>query len=162
MADHLHLTAEATDAGKRLDVFVSEKGDMTRSSAVKRIEAGQVLVNGKPAAKKLKLSGGESVEVEIPEPISMDAKPEDIPLDIIYEDSDIVVVNKPEGMVDVYGVTFSTLAFSEFFDVAGKLPEDTVICFRRLSTASAFTGKEAAEKNYENSKKVLRDIFAFS
>jgi len=69
---------------------------------------------------------------------------------------------KPEGMVDAYGVTFSTLAFSEFFDVAGKLPEDTVICFRRLSTASAFTGKEAAEKNYENSKKVLRDIFAFS
>ena len=99
MAELLHLTAAETDAGKRLDVFVSEKGDMTRSSAVKRIEAGQVLVNGKPAAKNLKLSGGESVEVEIPEPISMDAKPEDIPLDIIYEDSDIVVVNKPEGMV---------------------------------------------------------------
>ena len=68
----------------------------------------------------------------------------------------------PDGMVDEYGVTFSTLAFSDFFDVAGKLPADTVICFRSLSTASVFTGKAAAEKNYENSKKVLRDIFAFS
>lgn len=69
---------------------------------------------------------------------------------------------KPDGMVDEYGVTFSTLAFSQFFEAAGKLPEDTVICFRRLSTASAFTGREAAEKNYANSKKVLCDIFAFS
>lgn len=99
MAELLHLMVEASDAGKRLDVFVSEKGDMTRSSAVKRIEAGQVLVNGKPAAKNLKLSGGEAVEVEVPEPIPMNATPEDIPLDIIYEDTDIIVVNKPEGMV---------------------------------------------------------------
>ena len=99
MAELLHLKAEETDAGKRLDVFVSEKGDMTRSSAVKRIEAGQVLVNGKRAAKNLKLSGGETVDVEIPEPIPMNARPENIPLDIIYEDSDIIVVNKPEGMV---------------------------------------------------------------
>ncbi len=69
---------------------------------------------------------------------------------------------KPKGMVDEYGVIFSTLDFSQFFDVAGKLPEDTVICFRRLSTASAFTGQDAAEKNYEQSKAVLRDIFAFA
>lgn len=99
MADRLHLVAKEEDAGKRLDIFVSERGDMTRSSAVKRIEAGQVLVNGRSAPKNLKLSGREAIDVEIPAPIPMDARPEDIPLDIIYEDTDIIVVNKPEGMV---------------------------------------------------------------
>lgn len=93
------MTVGAEDAGKRLDVFISERGNMTRSAAVKRIEAGQALVNGRAAAKNLKLSGGELVEVDIPEPVPMNARPENIPLDIIYEDSDIIVVNKPEGMV---------------------------------------------------------------
>ncbi len=69
---------------------------------------------------------------------------------------------RPEGLVDDYGATFATLAFAEFFDAAGALPEDTVICFRRLSTASGMTGRDAARKNHENSKQVLRDIFAFS
>ena len=69
---------------------------------------------------------------------------------------------QPEGMVNEYGVTFSTLAFSQYFDVAKKLPEDTVICFRSFSTASIFTGKEAAERRYESSKMILRDLFAFS
>ncbi|MBO4979452.1 MAG: RluA family pseudouridine synthase, partial [Clostridia bacterium] len=99
MAERLSLTVGAEDAGKRLDVFISERGNMTRSAAVKRIEAGQALVNGRAAAKNLKLSGGELVEVDIPEPVPMNARPENIPLDIIYEDSDIIVVNKPEGMV---------------------------------------------------------------
>ena len=69
---------------------------------------------------------------------------------------------RPEGMVDDYGAVFATLPFAAFFDVAGCLPEDTVICIRRLSTASGMTGRDAAEKNYECSKAVLRDIFAFS
>ena len=68
---------------------------------------------------------------------------------------------EPGHAVDEYGVRFSELDFARFFEAAGKLPEDTVICFRRLSTASGFTGKKEAEKNYESSKTVLRDIFAF-
>ncbi len=99
MADLLLLTVEAEDAGKRLDVFVSEKGDMTRSAAAKLIEAGRVLVDEKVAAKNLKLSAGNDVEIEIPDPIPMEARPENIPLDIVYEDADIIVVNKPKGMV---------------------------------------------------------------
>lgn len=93
------LTVSEEDVGKRLDVFVSEKGQMTRSGAAKLIEAGRVLVDEKLAAKNLKLSAGSEVEIEIPEPVPMEARPENIPLDIIYEDSDIIVINKPEGMV---------------------------------------------------------------
>lgn len=68
---------------------------------------------------------------------------------------------KPDNLIDDYSAEFSKLDFSKFFDSAGKLPENTVICFRRMSTASALTGKKAAEKNYENSKKMLIDIFSF-
>lgn len=93
------ITVTPEDAGKRLDVFVSEKGGMTRSSAVRLIEDGMVLVDGRCAAKNLKLSAGCAVEIEIPEPVPMEVSPENIPLDIIYEDEDIIVVNKPEGMV---------------------------------------------------------------
>ncbi len=99
MADSLILTVSEEDAGKRLDIFVGEKADMTRSGAVKLIEAERVLVDGRTASKNLKLTPGSEIEVEIPEPIPMSAQPENIPLDIIYEDSDIIVINKPEGMV---------------------------------------------------------------
>lgn len=99
MADSLMFTVSGEDAGKRLDVFVSEQGEMTRSAAAKLIEAGRVLVDEKIATKNLKLSEESEVEVEIPEPVPMEAKPENIPLDIIYEDSDIIVINKPKGMV---------------------------------------------------------------
>lgn len=68
---------------------------------------------------------------------------------------------RPDNLVDDYSAEFSKLDFAEFFDSAKKLPEDTIICFRRMSTASALTGKKAAEKNYENSKKMLYDIFTF-
>ena len=87
------------DAGKRLDVFVSEQGNITRSAAVKLIEAGRVLVGGKTVSKNLKVVVCNEVTMEIPEPIPMEAKPENIPLDIVYEDADIIVINKPEGMV---------------------------------------------------------------
>lgn len=99
MADSLIFTVSEEDVGKRLDVFVSEKGDMTRSSAAKLIETERVLVDGKTAAKNLRLAKGNEIEVEIPEPIPMEAEPENIPLDIVYEDADIIVINKPEGMV---------------------------------------------------------------
>ncbi len=68
---------------------------------------------------------------------------------------------RPEELVDDYAADFGSLPFSSFFESAGKLPEGTVICFRRLPTASAFTGRKAAERNYENSKKLLREIFSF-
>ena len=93
------FTVPEADDGKRLDVFVSENADMTRSAAVKLIVAGKVLVDGKAVPKNAKLTAGNEVEVEIPEPVPMEAVPQNIPLDIVYEDPDIIVINKAEGMV---------------------------------------------------------------
>ena len=94
------LAAEAGDVGKRLDIFLAERLEMTRSASQKLIDGGNtVLSSGRKAAKSILLSEGETVTVEIPEPKVLDAAPEDIPLDIVYEDGDVIVVNKPKGMV---------------------------------------------------------------
>ncbi len=83
----------------RLDIYVSETSGITRSAAQKLIENGFVTVNGLVKAKNYKLSDSDSVEIDFPEPVPDEAMPEDIPLDIVYEDSDLIVVNKPKGMV---------------------------------------------------------------
>ena len=88
-----------TDVGKRLDVYISESEGITRSAAQKLIADENVTVGGKFPAKNYKLRLGDEVETELPEPISDDAIPQNIPLDIAYEDSDLLVVNKPRGMV---------------------------------------------------------------
>ncbi len=95
----LEFTAE--EAGARLDKFISEQttGEITRSAAVKLIEDGNCTVNGKMVAKNYKLKAGDKVIVEIPEAVDVDILPENIPLDIVYEDNDLLVVNKPKGMV---------------------------------------------------------------
>ncbi|MBR6708902.1 MAG: RluA family pseudouridine synthase [Clostridia bacterium] len=93
------LQADPAAAGARLDVWLAEAMEITRSAAVRLIEDGCVRVAGKPAPKKLKLSGGEEIEVDVPDPVPAEAQPQNIPLDIVYEDDDIIVVNKPSGMV---------------------------------------------------------------
>lgn len=94
------LTVSAGDAGGRIDRYISDNiAELTRSAVQGLIEKGMVLVNGREVSKNYKLRGGEEISVEIPEPESMDAVPEDIPLDIVYEDDDLLVVNKPKGMV---------------------------------------------------------------
>ena len=85
--------------GERIDKFLVDKTSLSRSSAAKLLEGGSVTVKGKAVAKNYKLRGGDSVEVIFPEPEADEALPEDIPLDIIYEDGDIIVVNKPKGMI---------------------------------------------------------------
>ncbi len=84
---------------RRLDVFIAETAEVTRSHAVKLIEGGAVLVNGTLADKKYKLKAGDSVEISIPEPEEYEVEPQNIPLDIVYEDEHLLVVNKPKGMV---------------------------------------------------------------
>ena len=93
------IRIDASAKGTRLDVFLSETEEITRSQAQKLIEDGDVTVDSKEIAKNYKLRGGETVEIVYPEPEPSTAEPEDIPLDIVYEDSDIIVVNKPKGMV---------------------------------------------------------------
>ncbi|MCI9678327.1 MAG: RluA family pseudouridine synthase [Oscillospiraceae bacterium] len=94
------LTAGPEAAGERLDSFLAARlPGLTRSAAARLIETGQVLVDGKPARKSAKLAGGETVEVTLPDPEPADALPQDIPLDVVYEDNDVIVVNKPSGLV---------------------------------------------------------------
>ncbi len=83
----------------RLDVFVAEVADISRSRAAKLLENGNVTLNGNPVSKNTKLKNGNKVKILIPDPENYNAKPEDIPLDIVFEDDDLLVVNKPKGMV---------------------------------------------------------------
>ena len=94
------LQTSEEDRGARLDAFLARAmEDLTRSAAAKAIEEGRVLVSGKVPSKSLKLTGNETIEFTPEEPAPIDAVPQDIPLDIVYEDDDVIVVNKPSGLV---------------------------------------------------------------
>lgn len=98
MMKKIEVTFEKSET-VRIDVFTAETADVTRSHAAKLIEEGCVTINGKNAAKNDKLKAGNIVVITIPEPANYDVKPENIPLDIVYVDDDLLVVNKPKGMV---------------------------------------------------------------
>jgi len=94
------LTTEIDDVGKRLDVFLSEtEEELTRSQAQKLLQDGFVQVNGVAVAKNYKLRRDDTVTLTYPAPVPCRAEAENIPIDIVYEDDDIIVVNKPKGMV---------------------------------------------------------------
>ena len=94
------LQTSEEDRGARLDAFLARAmEDLTRSAAAKAIEEGRVLVSGKVPSKSLKLTGNETIEFTPEEPAPIDAVPQDIPLDVVYEDDDAIVVNKPSGLV---------------------------------------------------------------
>ena len=100
MAEPITLRTGSEAAGQRLDAFLAGAvPELTRSAAQRLIGEGQVLVNGRAPAKSLKLSGGETVTVTLPEPEPIEAVAQDIPLDVVYEDEDVIVVNKPVGLV---------------------------------------------------------------
>ena len=90
---------EESEVGKRLDVFASEAAGISRSAAEKLISSGEILVSGRAENKKYALKLCDEVEISIPEPTELSVKAENIPLDIVYEDSDIIVINKPSGVV---------------------------------------------------------------
>jgi len=86
--------------GERLDAFLARSAEgMTRSAAQRLIEEGCVLLRGKPGKKNDKLNIGDEISVEIPEAKPVDIAPKEIPLDIVYEDEDVLVINKPKGLV---------------------------------------------------------------
>lgn len=85
--------------GDRIDKFVSESEQISRAMAAKLIEDGSVTVCGKKSSKNYKLRAGDVIEITYPEPEPCEAVAENIPLDVVYEDGDIIVINKPEGMI---------------------------------------------------------------
>ena len=95
----MEIASDVCDVGKRADAFLAERTELTRSAAVRLMETGFALVNGVPVAKNYKVRRGDVFSVTLPEAEPDEALPENIPLNIVYEDADILVVNKPKGMV---------------------------------------------------------------
>ncbi len=100
MGERFEFIAAPEDAGTRIDKLLSAQlSDMSRSALQKLTEDGSVLVGGKAVSKNYKLKNGDVITVDIPEPQELKAEPQDIPIDIVYEDDALLVVNKPKGMV---------------------------------------------------------------
>ena len=90
----------AETGGLRLDAFLAgEDLGLSRSAVQRLLESGAVTVNGRPAKKNYKVQPGDRIALEVPEPEPLEIVPEDIPLDIRYEDGDVLVINKPKGLV---------------------------------------------------------------
>lgn len=105
----LIVDGTAQPAGVRLDVFLSrEVAELSRSRIQKLIEDEDILVNDQPAKASLKLQGGERITIELQEPVALDLQPEDIALDIVYQDDDLAVINKAAGMVTHPGAGISS------------------------------------------------------
>lgn len=94
-------TVEESQSGMRLDKFLTEiYPDQTRSFLQKLVKSGEIKVNGKPVIKAgFVVEGGDQVSASIPTPQAVEIEAENIPLDILYEDADVLIVNKPKGMV---------------------------------------------------------------
>lgn len=97
MTRTVQVPAEA--AGARADAFLAEMLDMTRSAVQKLCDEGRVLCGAETVKKNRRTAAGEEYTVEIPEPAALELKPLDMPLDVVYEDGDIIVINKPRGLV---------------------------------------------------------------
>ena len=94
------LTRTADQAGERADAFLARTvEDLTRSAAQRLLEDGAVTLSGKALKKNYKTTPGDVLEVVLPDPEPVDVVPQNIPLDVVFEDSDVIVINKPVGMV---------------------------------------------------------------
>ena len=94
----LKINAAEENKGERLDKFIADNSDISRSYAAKLCEDGLVLCGEKKLLKKYKILGTEEITINVPEPEELSIEPENIPLNIVYEDSDVIVVNKPQGL----------------------------------------------------------------
>ena len=116
---------EEMDAGNRMDTVLARLMEETSRSSIQRlIESGNVSINGKPAlVKKEKLKAGDLVSLWLPEPTNLEILPEDLPLEIVFEDDSILVVNKPKGMVvhPAAGNDTGTLVNAILFHCEGRL-----------------------------------------
>ena len=94
------LQATSEDTGARLDSFLaSHLEGVSRSAAARLLESGCVVCLGKALTKSYRIAGNEAIEVTLPQAAETEVTAQDIPLDVVYEDSDVIVVNKPSGLV---------------------------------------------------------------
>ena len=100
MSRQISITVLQEQSGIRIDRLIADSlSDFTRSGIAKLIEGGNVSVNGKTVSKNYKCRAQDNITVNVPDAVALEAQPENIPLDIVYEDNDLLVVNKPKGMV---------------------------------------------------------------
>ena len=100
MTEKKMFKVEAEESGLRVDKYLSDQlPEISRSYLQKIIKDGQVLANDKPVKANYKVSMGDAIELEIPEAVEPEIEPENIPLEILYEDADVILINKPKGMV---------------------------------------------------------------
>ncbi|MFN7944597.1 MAG: RluA family pseudouridine synthase [Blastocatellia bacterium] len=112
-AEIVNITIPTEAAGTRLDAFLAAQlGDVSRSAIQRAIESGDVTVNDRPAKPSYKVRAQDEIQVELPEALPLEARPEQIPLEIVFEDDELIVINKPAGMVvhPGAGVSSGTLA----------------------------------------------------
>ena len=154
------------DDGKRLDTFIAERAEITRSASAKLIEGGRVSVDGEFRDKSFSVYPGCLIEIAMPDPEPIDAQPEDIPIEVIYEDEAVTVVNKPAGMPTIlsHGHYEDTLANALAYRYRGRgfvmravnrLDRDTSgICLVANSRRSAYILCEQM-KSREMTKKYI-------
>ena len=123
--NRFEFIADRQDEGERIDKWLTlqDEVDLTRTAVAKLIEGGNVLINGKIAQKSAKLSIGDRVIIEIPDPVDLKVEAQNIPIEIVYEDDDVIIVNKPQGMVvhPAAGNPDGTLVNALLYKCQGKL-----------------------------------------
>ena len=93
------MIVTAEKAGQRLDAAIAELTELSRSAAQKLLEEGGITVNGQAVKKNYKTVPGDEISLQLPEPEPLDVAPENLPLDVVFEDEDVIVINKPKGLV---------------------------------------------------------------
>lgn len=123
MEEHI-LNVSAEYNNERIDKWLCENlEDVTRSFVQKLCDDGLVCIDQKPVPKNYRLRTGDTVEISVPEPIALSAEPQDIPIDVVYEDDSLIVINKPKGMVvhPAVGNPDGTLVNALLFHCKGQL-----------------------------------------
>lgn len=95
----MEIIVQAGESSKRIDSYIAERSDLTRSAVVNLLEKGNITVNGNVVGKNYKTKESDIIQITIPDPVKTEVEAQDIPLDVIFEDDDVIVVNKPQGMV---------------------------------------------------------------
>ncbi len=126
--ESLTLTVEGDDAGKRIDAFLAARTGVSRTRLQRAIEDGDVTVNGRPVKSNYKLRDRDELDVELPAPVATALIPQNIPLNILFEDETLIVLEKPAGLVvhPAAGITDGTLANALAFHLSADAPGETL------------------------------------